>query len=139
MSTYPDLCTLQIERRTLPGEAEEVAGPELERILDDLRAADPEFRASTRFLVGRPAYETPAGHPLPERLAAALSRVGRPFRRGGMSFWTDAAILGAAGIPSVVFGPGGAGLHGLEEYVLVDEVLACRDALVELTRAFCGS
>ena len=29
-----------------------------------------------------------------------------------MSFWTDAAVLGAAGIPTVLFGPGGAGLHG---------------------------
>jgi acetylornithine deacetylase len=54
-----------------------------------------------------------------------------------MTFWTDAAILGEAGIPSVVFGPGGAGLHGLEEYVLADEVLACRDALADLARDFC--
>jgi acetylornithine deacetylase len=53
-----------------------------------------------------------------------------------MSFWTDAAILGAAGIPSVLFGPGGAGLHSTEEYVRLREVEICRDALVELTRAF---
>jgi acetylornithine deacetylase len=56
-----------------------------------------------------------------------------------MTFWTDAAILGRAGIPSVVFGPGGAGLHSIEEYVLVDDVLACRDILVELARHFCNS
>jgi acetylornithine deacetylase/succinyl-diaminopimelate desuccinylase-like protein len=37
----------------------------------------------------------------------------------------------------VVFGPGGEGLHSLEEYVRVDEVLACRDALVEVARRFC--
>ena len=37
--------------------------------------------------------------------------------RVGMSFWTDAAVLGDAGIPSVLFGPGGAGLHSIEEYV----------------------
>jgi acetylornithine deacetylase len=55
-----------------------------------------------------------------------------------MTFWTDAAILGRAGIPSVVFGPGGAGLHGLEEYVLVDDVLACRSALADLAQVFCG-
>jgi acetylornithine deacetylase len=54
-----------------------------------------------------------------------------------MTFWTDAAILGAAGIPSVLFGPGGAGLHSTEEYVVVDDVCRCRDALVELARAFC--
>jgi acetylornithine deacetylase len=56
-----------------------------------------------------------------------------------MPYWTDAAILGRAGIPSVVFGPGGEGFHGLEEYVLGDEVLACRDALVHLARGFCAS
>jgi acetylornithine deacetylase len=49
-----------------------------------------------------------------------------------MSFWTDAAILAGAGIPTVLFGPGGAGLHGVEEYVRVDDVLTCRDALAEL-------
>ena len=47
-----------------------------------------------------------------------------------MSFWTDAAILGDAGIPSVLFGPTGAGLHSLEEWVDVQSVLTCRDALV---------
>ena len=52
----------------------------------------------------------------------------------GMTFWTDAAILGAAGIPSVLFGPGGAGLHSREEYVLIEDVCRCRDALVELAR-----
>ena len=53
-----------------------------------------------------------------------------------MTFWSDAAILGAAGIPSVLFGPGGAGLHSREEYVRVEDVLKCRDALVALAREF---
>ncbi len=54
-----------------------------------------------------------------------------------MTYWTDAAVLGEAGIPSVIFGPGGSGYHGLEEYVKVDEVLICRDALIHLARSFC--
>jgi acetylornithine deacetylase len=49
----------------------------------------------------------------------------------GMSFWTDAAILGQAGIPSVLFGPGGAGLHSTEEYVVLADVISCRDTLAE--------
>jgi acetylornithine deacetylase len=48
-----------------------------------------------------------------------------------MSFWTDAAILGDAGVPTVLFGPGGAGLHGPHEYVVIEDVLTCRDVLVE--------
>jgi acetylornithine deacetylase len=55
----------------------------------------------------------------------------------GMSFWTDAAILGGAGIPSILFGPTGAGLHSVEEWVDVKSVLTCRDALVALTRDWC--
>jgi acetylornithine deacetylase len=49
-----------------------------------------------------------------------------------MSFWTDAAVLGSAGIPTVLFGPGGAGLHGREEYVKVADVTTCRDVLAKL-------
>jgi len=54
-----------------------------------------------------------------------------------MTFWTDAAVLGHAGIPSVVFGPGGAGLHSISEYVIEKDVLTCRDALIELAHNFC--
>jgi acetylornithine deacetylase len=59
-------------------------------------------------------------------------------REGGVTFWTDAAILTRAGIPTVIFGPGGAGLHSREEFVYVEDVLACRDVLAELARMFCA-
>jgi acetylornithine deacetylase len=45
----------------------------------------------------------------------------------GLSYWTDAAILGEAGTPTVIFGPRGAGLHSVEEYVELDDVVGCRD------------
>jgi acetylornithine deacetylase len=137
LSTYPDRCTLKLERRTLPGEPAGVALFEVNRILDGLAAEDSAFRGSSRSFFAQPPYEAPEGHPIVDALEASLEATGRTPRREGMSFWTDAAILGAAGIPSVVFGPGGAGLHGLEEHVRLDEVLACRDALVELARRFC--
>lgn len=138
LSTYPDHCTLQLERRIVADEPVDAAARESEQILDELRAADPEFRARSRFLFGRSAYVTPADCPLPALLETALASLGRPARRAVMTYWTDAAILGEAGIPSVIFGPGGAGLHGLEEYVRLDEVLACRDALAALARDFCS-
>jgi acetylornithine deacetylase len=63
---------------------------------------------------------------------------GLQSRIAGMSFWTDAAILGGAGIPCVLFGPGGAGLHSVEEYVRLSEVEACAEVLKELALRFCG-
>ena len=132
LSSYPDRCELQYERRTVAGETSEDAAREIQQILSALRDEDPEFDADARVTFSRPPYELPHGHPLPAALAAATSTaVGEP-RTTGMSFWTDAAVLGHAGIPTVLFGPGGAGLHSTEEYVIVDDVLACRDALAAL-------
>jgi acetylornithine deacetylase len=133
-STYPDRCALRVERRTVSGETVEIALEEAEAIIESLRREDPEFAATARFVFGRPPYETPRDHFLPAMLETALARIGRPAARTGMSFWTDAAVLGHAGIPSVIFGPGGGGLHGLEEFVKLDEVVACHDALVEAAR-----
>ena len=136
LSSYPDRCQLQYERRTIAGETAETADREIQQILDSLRGEDPEFVAEARLTFSRPPYELPPDHPLPAALAAAASATtARNAARIGMSFWTDAAILGRSGIPTVLFGPGGAGLHSTEEYVNVEEVLACRDALAALALA----
>lgn len=137
LSTYPDRCVLQIERRTIIGEAEKTALNEVEEILAALSQEDSEFKGSAQLMFSRAPYETPAGHDLPQMLESAISYTGRGTKRAGMTYWTDAAILGQAGIPSVIFGPGGAGYHGLEEYVRAEEVLACRDALTKLAIDFC--
>jgi acetylornithine deacetylase len=139
LSSYPDLCRLHMERRTLPGETDSEVSGELTRILDALRSDDPEFEATSRVVFGRPPYELPGDHELPVALATAAASCGCSTTTGGMSFWTDAAVLGSAGIPSVLFGPGGAGLHSTEEYVNVSEVLMCRDALARLALDWCGT
>lgn len=137
LSSYPDRCALQIERRTIPGEPDRSAGREVARILDRLKADDAEFQASSRTTFARAPYEISPTHELPLALVTAAASAGTHSPTIGMSFWTDAAVLGAAGIPSVLFGPTGAGLHSLEEWVDVKSVLTCRDALVNLARAWC--
>jgi acetylornithine deacetylase len=131
-SSYPDRCRLTIERRTLSGETAADALADVQRILGSLREEDPEFSAGARLVFARPAYEISAGHRLPQQLQRAVRALGGPGEFVAMSFWTDAAVLGEAGIPAVLFGPGGAGLHGREEYVTLADVLMCRDALAGL-------
>jgi acetylornithine deacetylase len=132
LSSYPESCRLEMERRTVSGESDEHAVKEVQDILDELSRGDPDFRAQARVTFARPPYQIPADHPLPGSLAGVLAETGHRAREVGMSFWTDAAVLGQAGIPTVLFGPGGAGLHSREEYVTVADVITVRDALARL-------
>jgi acetylornithine deacetylase len=136
LSSYPDRCHLQMERRSIPGEAPGVAAREVEDLLARLRSEDADFKGASKAMFARSPYEIGADHELPKAMlrARALPALPAPI---GMSFWTDAAILGDAGIPSILFGPTGAGLHSVEEWVDARSVLQCRDALVNLTRDWC--
>jgi len=137
LSSYPDRCQLQFERRTIPGEARGCAADEVTRILAELTAAHPHLRASSRELFTRSPYEIADDHLLVRTMAQAAASAGVTTGLTGMSFWTDASVLGDAGIPSLLFGPTGAGLHGLDEWVDARSVCQCRDALVALARQWC--
>jgi acetylornithine deacetylase len=149
LSSYPDRCHLQMERRTIPGEAPGTASTEVDDLLTRLRADDPDFKATSREMFARSPYEIAADHELPRAMLRAFGTLApsqprtlapphpRTLAPIGMSFWTDAAILGDAGIPSILFGPTGAGLHSIEEWVDTASVLKCRDALVALARDWC--
>ncbi len=137
ISSYPDRCVLQVERRTIPGEPETVLASELDAILARLADDDPAFSGAATTLFARPPYEIDATHPLPGVVTAAARAAGCPGATIGMSFWTDAAVLAGAGIPTVLFGPTGAGLHGADEWVDLESVRQCRDALAAVIRAWC--
>jgi acetylornithine deacetylase len=55
----------------------------------------------------------------------------------GQSFWTDAAILAAAGIKTVLVGPKGHGLHSEEEWVDVQSVIDLAHILAETACSYC--
>lgn len=134
LSVYPDRCVLQYERRTVSGEDDAGVRAEVAAILTRLRAADASFAATSRLVTSRPPYRVPDDAPVVRAVASALEARGLPAAPTGMSFWTDAAVLAGAGIPSVIFGPGGAGLHSIEEYVHVADVETCRDVLADVAQ-----
>jgi acetylornithine deacetylase len=127
LSTYPAECVLTVERRIVAGEPTSACVDELEQMAAALRADDPEFDCEIRVLLARPPYLISPDAAVIRSLGAAVTpRFGsRPVR--GLSYWTDAAILGEAGTPTVIFGPRGAGLHSVEEYVELEDVIGCRD------------
>jgi len=138
LSSYPAECRLELERRTLPGESDEALEQEVRKWVEDLRARDSEFRATSQFMGSRAAYEIAPEAPIAAAAEVAVKRVLGAAEFCGMSFWTDTAILKAAGIPGIVYGPSGRGLHGKEEYVELESVVQCANVLRELIVAWCG-
>ena len=138
LSVYSERCRLSLERRTVIGEADGTALDEVHALLDQLSREDPEFEATADLIFERRPYELHQDHVLVRLLGLVAADHGLPPEPTGMSFWTDAAILGQAGIPSVLFGPAGAGLHSVEEYVELESVLTCQRVLVDFAQAFCA-
>ena len=123
MSTYPDRCTLALERRTLPEETAEEAVNEILKACDRVKQLHPELSASVRLLTAQAPSDVAIDAPVVKALESALEAEGLPARVEGLSAWTDAALLNAAGIPAICFGPGDIALaHAAEEWVAVAEI-----------------
>ena len=107
----PDHCEIRVDRRTLPGETP--AG-----VLREIRALLRLHRLRARLAPLKPEpcppLETDPHHPLVRQFLDVLGQRGP----AGADYFCDAAILSAAGIPSVVFGPGDiAQAHTTAEWV----------------------
>ncbi len=139
LSTYPDRCVLEVERRTLPGESDEAIQGELEVLLNEARACSPGLTGRVDLLLSRPPLEVSPDAPILPALTEAVRAVrGQPPLLVGSPAWTDAALLTAAGIPTVIFGPAGAGAHTAEEWVEIPSVVTCAEVLADVARRFCA-
>ncbi|HLW47496.1 MAG TPA: ArgE/DapE family deacylase [bacterium] len=140
LSTYPAACTLDVERRTLPSETVDDVRRELAQLLEGLRGADPAFQATCQVTGSRPGLEVPRDAFIVQALRRACRRVtGADPADVGVAYWCDAAILAQHGIPTVVFGPSGEGMHAAAEYVDLVSVVACSQILAETIVAFCDA
>jgi len=139
LSTYPDHCSLRIERRTIPGETQERVEAEIQRIFDRIAASDPAFKATLRTILVRDPFEVHEDEYIVQLVRNQAGRVlgSEPAMTSGTG-WMDAALLAAAGIPTVVFGPGGAGAHAVVEWADLEQVELCAEILLSVIEEFCG-
>jgi len=132
--------TVHVWWRTPPGVSEESLREDLIGLIRHTRDTDPSFDATVRTLAYGPALETPADAPVVQALArwhrvvaGEEPNIGPDGRYGG---YGDAAVLAAAGMQAVAYGPGG-GLSDLEYQSRVmlgevppDERIPVRDLIV---------
>src|SRR5258706_3602048 len=138
MSTYPELCNLAIERRTLPGESADKALGEIRDAFASVRAVHPQLAARVTLNTAQLPSDVPADSPIGKRLHGAVEREGVPVKIEGLSAWTDAAPLNEAGIPTICFGPGDIALaHAAEEFVPIEEIDVATRVLTRVVREWC--
>jgi acetylornithine deacetylase len=132
LSTYSEKCTLQVERRTLPGETPEQVMQELTDVIG--RAGE---RAEVRCTLHRPPLTCDREAKVASDLRQAVAAVtGNPPEEIGVGYWMDAALFAQAGIPTVNYGPSGAGAHEAVEWVDLNSVVTCAEVLMETARRF---
>jgi acetylornithine deacetylase len=74
-----------------------------------------------RVTFSRPPFEVDPDAPI----VAAVRRAAGVEDVAGVPFWADSALLAAAGIPTVLFGPCGGGAHAVEEWVELPSLERC--------------
>ncbi len=139
ISMYPAHCQLQLERRTLPGETAAGAHAEVQNILDEIAAADPEFKATCRATFSRDPFSIAPDHPLVRQLRqTAQTCLQRDVPLVGSSWWMDAALFAEKGLPTAVLGPAGAGAHARVEWVDLESMRQCLEIYTALIADFCA-
>jgi acetylornithine deacetylase len=137
ISIYAAHCQLEIERRTIPGETEAQTKAELQAIIDRL-SSDPTFKATVKSTFLREPFEVAEDAAIVQALhQAATNLLNHPPHHTGQTFWTDAAIMAAAGMETVLIGPIGQGLHSAEEWVDVQSVVDLAAILAETALLYC--
>lgn len=138
LSSYPARCVVKVERRPLPGETAADVEREQDELLARCRERDPELVAERRTLLVREPLEVDPGHEIVEAVTSAAAAVsGNAPTLAGASYWADSGFIAAAGIPTVLYGPGGEGAHAAEERVSLADTATVARTLIEAATAFC--
>jgi acetylornithine deacetylase len=129
VNTVPDCCTIEIDRRVVPGEdprdARRHAVQAVARALGD----DPLVEHAPPFLISS-GLSDELSRAFAARLSETICRHGGSGRRLGVSYGTDAPAFAGAGIPTVVFGPGSIEqAHTADEWVAVEQLHAATEVL----------
>jgi acetylornithine deacetylase len=140
LSTYPAHCTVEIERRTIPGESDTTFRAELDAACARVCARMRGVETTIHMTNAQGPSDVAADAPIVQTLVRAMADEQIPAAIKGMSAWTDCALLNAAGIPAVCFGPGDITLaHADEEYISVDEINAATRVLRRTILDWCSS
>jgi len=111
-NVVPERCSIEVDRRTIPGETEASVLAEIHRLLKKHRLP------STTIVESRgvpcPSLETDPDLPVVQQFLTAAKR----RKSQGVDYFTDASPIAMGGTPAIVFGPGNiAQAHSADEWI----------------------
>lgn len=120
VNVVPDGCTIDIDRRVIPGEDGHVAMQQVETYLRQRINFD--FEMLPPWIAGATLSDDANGS-LADRLIQHIAPVAGTKKKIGVAYGTHASRTAAAGVPSVVFGPGSIDqAHTKDEWLPIDEL-----------------
>jgi len=138
MNVMPAEAQIWVDVRTIPSVEHDAVITELRQVVCDA-GAPLGVTTVVEVIDDRPPVATPEDDPLVRALLAAHAAVGTsPARLGGVPGATDGTVLTSrAGIPTVVYGPGGKWIaHQADEFVEVDDVITHAEVYVDAAERF---
>jgi acetylornithine deacetylase len=136
VNTIPDKCTIEIDRRILPGEDPEAAWKAAHAYINSVVPPETPTLHEAPFMQS-PGLSDEANGDLADKLAAAAAANGGGGNKIGVPYGTDAPAYAAAGCPTVVFGPGSiAQAHTVDEWVAVEQLAAAAEIYFEFAKSW---
>jgi acetylornithine deacetylase len=127
----PDYCQMVVDVRIVPGQSPESVMADLRRLLETLQAQDPDLKAEAEFgqdHIYFPPFEVPLDSLIVQTVKAAHQEIfGSAPRVGALApqkyAGADSAHMLKAGIPGILYGPGGKFLSVPDERVEVENIV----------------
>ncbi|GAA1263778.1 M20 family metallopeptidase [Pseudonocardia aurantiaca] len=138
INVIPARATVCVDVRTIPGVDHAAVIAEVSALATEAGAPG-GVSAQVTVVDDRPCVEVARDHPVVVALAGAHESVlGEPACYGGVPGATDGTILTRdAGIPTVVYGPGGKWIaHQADEFVEVADIVRCAHVYAEAAHRF---
>lgn len=142
-NVVPDRCSVDIDRRIIPGETDpEAVRQPFEALVEAIRSEHPEVDIDVVIREWTDAAEAPA-----DSAIAALARqavaaeTGSPAEDVGFTGITDARFyINQAHIPAIILGPGSLTVaHTANEWAPVDELIAAARIYARIFAGFCSA
>jgi len=145
-STVPGRCEIEVRMSFVPGETEASIQHEIEARVSTISQASPWLRKHPPIIEYFGWHTEPWLQDERDPFVQAFVQTVQQVRGGadplpqvmGMTAGLDARFAALYGVPAFAWGPKGANLHGADEYVELDSVVAVARTLAAFLMHWCG-